>query len=215
MDTLKSPAEILALKVCDPAMGSGAFLVQACRYLSERLVEAWAGVEQANEAATTAGTAANVVPLTIPEALPANAFHGQQLLPRDAEERLALARRLVAERCLYGVDVNPMAVEMAKLSLWLVTLHKDRPFTFLDHALKCGDSLLGLHLPEQIEHFHLIPARATTRVMAYIRDECARRWTLRARSASSSRASPCSTSAIRSSRPGCTARPRPHSQPCG
>ena len=57
LDTLKSPAEILALKVCDPACGSGAFLVQACRYLSERLVEAWAGIEQANEAATTAGTA--------------------------------------------------------------------------------------------------------------------------------------------------------------
>ncbi|NJL84148.1 MAG: hypothetical protein HC890_16735 [Chloroflexaceae bacterium] len=54
------------------------------------------------------------------------------------------ARRLVAQRCLYGVDKNPFAVNLAKLSLWLFTLAKERPFTFLDHALKCGDSLVGL-----------------------------------------------------------------------
>jgi len=59
-------------------------------------------------------------------------------------EPLLLARRLVAQRCLYGVDKNPFAVNLAKLSLWLVTLAKDRPFTFVDHALKCGDSLVGL-----------------------------------------------------------------------
>ena len=52
--------------------------------------------------------------------------------------------RLVSERCIYGVDKNPLAVEMAKLSLWLITLNKNRPFTFLDHALRCGDSLLGV-----------------------------------------------------------------------
>jgi hypothetical protein len=51
---------------------------------------------------------------------------------------------LVAQRCLYGVDKNPFAVNLAKLSLWLVTLAKDQPFTFVDHALKCGDSLVGL-----------------------------------------------------------------------
>src|SRR5205823_484891 len=60
-----------------------------------------------------------------------------------AEERLSLARRIVADRCLYGVDKNPMAVEMAKLSLWLITLAKGKPFTFLDHRLKHGDSLVG------------------------------------------------------------------------
>ena len=59
-------------------------------------------------------------------------------------EPILLARRLVAQRCLYGVDKNPFAVNLAKLSLWLVTLAKDYPFTFLDHALKCGDSLVGL-----------------------------------------------------------------------
>jgi len=161
-ERLKTPTQILALKVCDLACGSGAFLVQACRYVSERLVEAWDRTE-----AETPNT-----PLSVPEALPSGAHHSERLLPRDAEERLALARRLVAERCLYGVDVNPMAVEMAKLSLWLVTLHKNRPFTFLDHAIKCGDSLLGLHSVEQIEGFHLLPARAPERMYDYIKREC-------------------------------------------
>src|SRR5262249_52947413 len=66
------------------------------------------------------------------------------------------ARRLVAQRCLYGVDKNPMAVDLAKLSLWLATLAKDHPFTFLDHALRCGDSLVGLGR-EQIRRFHWKP----------------------------------------------------------
>jgi hypothetical protein len=159
LESLKPPADILALKVCDPACGSGAFLVQACRYMAERVVEGWARAE-----ATSGGTG----PLTVPEAIPAGASHSQQLLPAEPEERLALARRLVAERCLYGVDLNPMAVEMAKLSLWLVTLHKHRPFTFLDHAIKCGDSLLGLHDPAQLERFHLVPSRAQARVVDYL-----------------------------------------------
>lgn len=161
-ETLKTPTEILALKVCDPACGSGAFLVQACRYMAERVVEGWAKAE-----AESGGSG----PLTVPEALPAGASHSQQLLPPEPEERLALARRLVAERCLYGVDFNPMAVEMAKLSLWLVTLHKHRPFTFLDHAIKCGDSLLGLHDPAQLERFHIVPSRAQTRVVDYLLTE--------------------------------------------
>lgn len=78
-------------------------------------------------------------------------------IPKDLDERLLVARRIVADRCLYGVDKNPLAVEMAKLSLWLVTLAKGRPFTFLDHALKWGDSLLGITRAEQIEYLHLNP----------------------------------------------------------
>jgi hypothetical protein len=66
------------------------------------------------------------------------------------------ARRLVAQRCLYGVDKNPLAVSLARLSLWLVTLAKDEPFTFVDHALRHGDSLVGLDV-EQIRSFHWKP----------------------------------------------------------
>lgn len=143
---LRSPRELLDLKICDMAMGSGAFLVQACRYMSERLVESW---EQ--EEARTGQR------LTFPEADPATGKLTERPLPADTDERLALSRRAVAERCLYGVDKNPLAVEIAKLSLWLITLDKGRPFTFVDHALKAGDSLLGLHDPRQLENFHLDP----------------------------------------------------------
>jgi N-6 DNA Methylase len=109
-----TPDQVLDLKVCDPAMGSGAFLVEACRVIGARLVKAWE---------------------RWPETRPA--------IPADEDEELH-ARRLVAQRCLYGVDKNPHAVDLARLSLWLATLAKDHEFTFLDHALKCGDSLVGL-----------------------------------------------------------------------
>jgi hypothetical protein len=143
---LKQPHELLDLKICDLAMGSGAFLVQACRWLGERLAEAWerAGADEV---------------LITPEGDLATGALSEAVVPRHPEERLALARRLVGDRCLYGVDVNPLAVEMAKLSLWLVTLAKGRPFSFLDHALRCGDSLLGLYDVEQVRHFHPQPDR--------------------------------------------------------
>src|SRR5579872_1738657 len=68
--------------------------------------------------------------------------------------------RQIAQRCLYGVDKNPMAADLAKLSLWLATLAKDHPFTFLDHSLRAGDSLVGLSR-EQIASFHWqAPAKA-------------------------------------------------------
>ncbi|MGG6242751.1 Eco57I restriction-modification methylase domain-containing protein, partial [Nodosilinea sp. AN01ver1] len=93
----------------------------------------------------------------LPDGSLSTAEPGEAILPNDPDERLAVARRIVADRCLYGVDKNPMAVEMAKLSLWLITLQKNRPFTFLDHALRCGDSLLGVTSREQIEFLHLNP----------------------------------------------------------
>ena len=74
------------------------------------------------------------------------------------DDALIYARRLVAERCLYGVDKNAFAVELAKLSLWLVTLQREKPFTFLDHNLRCGDSLVGCSF-EQITAFHWNPAK--------------------------------------------------------
>ena len=114
--------QILDLKVCDPAMGSGAFLVEACRQLGDALVEAWRA-------------------------------HGEvPKIPPDEDEGI-FARRLIAQRCLYGVDRNPMAVDLAKVSLWLVTLARDHALTFVDHALRHGDSLVGLSR-KQIEAFH-------------------------------------------------------------
>ncbi len=127
---LKTAAEILALRVCDPAVGSGAILVAACRYLAERLAEAWMAEG----------------------ALPQDAVG-------DPDALTIAAKRAVVDHCLYGVDRNPMAAEMAKLSLWLVTMAKERPFSFLDHAIQSGDSLLGLTSIEQITTFHVDPKR--------------------------------------------------------
>ena len=121
--------QILDLKVCDPAMGSGAFLVEACRQLAAALVEAWRA-------------------------------HGDTPDVPAGEDELVYARRLVARRCLYGVDRNPVAVDLAKLSLWLVTLAKDLPLTFVDHALRHGDSLAGLSR-RQLEAFHWDASKQT------------------------------------------------------
>jgi hypothetical protein len=144
---LKTPEQLLDLKVCDPAMGSGAFLVQACRFLSARLVEAWALGEAAGRVVDLTGQAHE--PRTSVESM-----------PPGFEVRAENARRIVAERCLYGVDLNPLAVELAKLSLWLVTLSKGRPFGFLDHNLRRGDSLLGISYLEQLTELSLNPKAA-------------------------------------------------------
>lgn len=141
---LKSSSDLLNLKICDPAMGSGAFLVQACRWLGERLVEAWAYEECAGKVMTIDGEVLEVLADAEP-------------MPNQIEDRLVIARRLVAERCVYGVDINPLAVELAKLSIWLVTLAKGRPLGFLDHNLRHGDSLLGIHRLDQITKLRLNP----------------------------------------------------------
>ncbi len=152
---LRSAAALLQLKICDMAMGSGAFLVQTCRYLAGKLVESWQQAEAEHPGQV----------VIAPEGTLSGARPEECPIPKDADERLAVARRIVADRCLYGVDKNPLAVEMAKLSLWLVTLAKGRPFTFLNHALKCGDSLLGVTSAEQIEKFHLNPPVKLQRTM--------------------------------------------------
>jgi hypothetical protein len=144
---LKSAADLLDLKICDMACGSGAFLVQAARYMSERLMEAWdAAKEQYPD-----------VPGITPEGKPSTGKPNESLIPADPAEQTTYAMRIIAQRCLYGVDINPLAAEMAKLSLWLLTLAKDKPFEFLDHAIRCGDSLVGLHDLEQLRHFSLKP----------------------------------------------------------
>jgi hypothetical protein len=132
------------------ACGSGAFLVETCRYLGDRLLEAWDLAEKQYP---------DAVRIT-PEGKPSTGDPAELLIPKDANERLIYARRLVAQKCLYGVDKNALAVEMAKLSLWLLTLERNRPFTFLDHAIKCGDSLLGVTRREQVETFDFEPQPA-------------------------------------------------------
>ena len=104
---------VLQLKVLDPAMGSGHFLIRACQHIAE-------------EIATN--------PFTSDQA--------QSDLKSD-KSTITYWKRQVAESCLHGVDLNPMAVELAKLALWLETVAADAPLTFLDHHFLCGDSLIG------------------------------------------------------------------------
>jgi hypothetical protein len=106
------PEDILRLRVLDPAMGSGAFLVASCRYLAGAYEHALIGAGDARADEIT-------------------------------EADRARFRRTVAQRCLFGVDLNPMAVQLARLSLWLATLSADRPLTFFDHHLRAGNSLVG------------------------------------------------------------------------
>lgn len=121
-DPQPSSEALLSLKICDPAMGSGAFLVEACRFLAKQVEAAW----------VREGALAQMV----------READDDDVVKRDP---LRLAQRMVAQRCLYGVDKNPLAVELGKLSLWLLTLSRGQTFTFLDHCLKAGDSLVGLN----------------------------------------------------------------------
>jgi hypothetical protein len=124
---LKSPTDILNLKVADIACGSGAFLVAAARYLADRLVEAWVADNPA--------------------------WAGRKDLR-------TLAIREIVAKCLYGADINDMAIEMCKLSLWLVSLDRNLPFSFVDDKVFLGNSLLGLTDLKQLRAMHIDPAKA-------------------------------------------------------
>jgi len=163
-----NPNEILRLKVLDPAMGSGHFLVEACRFLGSALYEAcrlcdekMLAAEKAAEAAADANNEAEFHKaleeaekwrqrlLDLPDPndeilqyLPSHAPEGEEA-GYSSKKAEALCRRLVAVHCLYGVDKNPLAVELAKLSLWLESHGEGLPLTFLDHRLVVGDSLTG------------------------------------------------------------------------
>ena len=145
---LKSAKELLQVKICDMACGSGAFLVQAARYMAERLLEAWEDSKRANP---------HTLGITPEGTLSTGEAH-EVMIPDDPSERKIYAMRIIAQRCLYGVDVNPLAVEMAKLSLWLLTVSKDKPFEFLDHCIRCGDSLVGIVSLDQLREFRINPS---------------------------------------------------------
>lgn len=137
----KSPEEILKLSVCDPAMGSGHFLVGACRRLADHLLSAYRS-SYAEEKARVEAEGKEAYPH---ELLVDAGVHAEVARAwTDEPAELAACRRLVAFYCLYGVDKNPLAVELARVSLWLATAASDHPLTFLNHRLVPGDSLLGI-----------------------------------------------------------------------
>ncbi len=135
----RRPEEILSLKVCDPAMGSGSFLVGALRYLSEALYSSLMFHDRIDSSKT--------LPQML--GLVSEARLGDERLPlepdhEDFDGRLkARLKRYVVERCLYGVDLNEVAVELGRLALWIETMDRDLPFEFLYHKLKRGNALVG------------------------------------------------------------------------
>ncbi len=135
------PAEkILELRVCDPAMGSGHFLVNLVDWLADRTIEAMAEAELLSEGyASPLGGRIEAIRNTIL----ANAEAEGWAVDAARLDDRHIVRRMVLKRCIYGVDKNPMAVELAKVSLWLHTFTVGAPLSFLDHHLRCGDSLFG------------------------------------------------------------------------
>ena len=179
--TPKRPEDILSLKVCDPACGSGSFPLAALRFLTDALyasVRHHRRVEDRDDRSLVRllGLEATAPALGTRASLPASGAKrparsdgdaprrpdvespGDELIPcpptaSDFEPRLrAVLRRYVVERCIYGVDVDPLAVSLCQLSLWIETMDRDLPFSFLDHKIRCGNSLIGAWF-DQFQHY--------------------------------------------------------------
>ena len=138
---------ILGINCLDPAMGSGHFLVAAAEYIARYVVGLGLGADEGRK------TKDDV----------------------SAEPELAYWRRRVAQACIYGVDLNPLAVELAKLSLWLATVSKDKPLSFLDHHLRCGNSLIGARVADLPLGLAPVEQVAKERKAAYKAQEAARK----------------------------------------
>ena len=143
------PAEkLLELKACDPAMGSGHFLVSLVDYIADQVITAMAEAEVLVDG--------YVSPLAgrieaIRDRIKKNATDRDWAIDLDRLDDRHIVRRMVLKRCVYGVDKNPMAVELAKVALWLHTFTVGAPLSFLDHHLRCGDSLFGAWVQSGID----------------------------------------------------------------
>ncbi|TRV01869.1 MAG: restriction endonuclease [Microcystis wesenbergii Mw_QC_B_20070930_S4] len=131
----KAITTLLDLKLCDPAMGSGHFLVEAVDYLTDELIQILNLYPEDNPVLTMLETTRqNIID---------NLRQQGIILDSPTLEPTQLLQRVVMKRCIYGVDINPMAVELAKVSLWLHSFTVGAPLSFLDHHLRCGNSLIG------------------------------------------------------------------------
>ncbi|KQN08785.1 restriction endonuclease [Sphingomonas sp. Leaf28] len=141
---------ILSLRVCDPAMGSGHFLVSLVDKLADNVLDAMA------EAASLGADIEYTSPLAtkiedIRATITKNARAANWTIDETQLDDRHIVRRMVLKRCIYGVDKNPMAVELAKVALWLHTFTVGAPLSFIDHHLHAGDSLFGLWVRDAID----------------------------------------------------------------
>ena len=131
--------ELFSLKILDPAMGSGHFLVETVDFLSDHIIKFLTDHPENPVLETIQNLRATILSDLKKKGISIN---DQRLTPTN------LVRRMVMKRCIYGVDLNPMAVELAKLSLWLHSFTLGAPLSFLDHHLKYGNSLIGAKVGE-------------------------------------------------------------------
>ncbi|PWB88629.1 restriction endonuclease [Methylocystis sp. MitZ-2018] len=141
---------ILSLRVCDPAMGSGHFLVSLVDTLADHVLDAMA------EAAALGAGLHYTSPLAdkiedIRATISRNAKAANWTIDEQQLDDRHIVRRMVLKRCVYGVDKNPMAVELAKVALWLHTFTVGAPLSFIDHHMHAGDSLFGLWVRDAID----------------------------------------------------------------
>jgi hypothetical protein len=150
----RRPEEILALKVLDPGCGSGSFPVAALRFLTEAL---YASLHH-HERIRTDGDRSVIALLAGAGEHAGEERLREELLPCRPDDPLfearlkAVLRRHVVERCIYGVDLDPLAAELCRLALWVETLDRNLPFSFLDHKIKCGNALVGAWF-DQFRHY--------------------------------------------------------------
>lgn len=132
---------MLSLRIVDPAMGSGHFLVSLVDWLSDKVLTAIGDAESMAGGDYTSPLVDRIAELR--EGITANAReHGWPIVEEQLDNR-HIVRRMVLKRCVHGVDFNPMAVELAKVALWLHSFTAGAPLSFLDHHLRCGNSVLG------------------------------------------------------------------------
>jgi hypothetical protein len=143
--TSVDPAKaILSLKICDPAMGSGHFLVSLVDWLADKVLAAMAEAEQTVIWADNAYQSPLATEIaSIRHEIIRHASENEWPYVDEHLQDRHIVRRMVLKRCVYGVDKNPLAVELAKVALWLHTFTVGAPLSFLDHHLRCGDSLFG------------------------------------------------------------------------
>lgn len=157
----RTPQAILALKTCDPSCGSGTFPVGTLRYLTEALFQSvfhhgWLVFAEEKQTDGTTRLVIKPGPTATTQPVPAvleSLLKEVRLRAIDDESRLrAWLKRLVVENCLYGVDLDPLAIELARLALWVETMDPSLPFTFLDHKFRCGNGLVGAWL-DTFQHY--------------------------------------------------------------
>ncbi|MCY3887850.1 MAG: restriction endonuclease [Chloroflexi bacterium] len=174
---LDPAAAVLDLKVLDPAMGSGHFLVTAVDFLSDYIAELveyvpavpeWLGGGKGGKDAADEAYASPLVErvAAIRAEIIQRARAADWVLDEAQLSDQAIIRRMVLKRCIYGVDKNPLTVELAKVALWLHSFTVGAPLSFLDHHLRCGDSLIGLRVLEAREELRRLGGLSASSAIA-------------------------------------------------